>query len=106
MISRNLIVGALFATVAVAGCSRTDEYSPEVATSAEDIFQGACISCHEMQTEGDKSYIFKLTADTAKPAVIAEKITKGSLMMPGFPNIKGEQLAGLSQFVITNSKVN
>ena len=46
-----------------------------------------------------------MPADKATPAAIAKKITEGGIAMASFPNIKGEELKAVSQYVIENSKV-
>ncbi|MCG8667990.1 MAG: cytochrome c [Pseudomonadales bacterium] len=95
-----VVIGA---AVAMGGCSKSDDYAPEAGADGKAMFETACIGCHAPISEG---IYFELTADKAKPAVIAEKITKGNIAMPGFPNIKGEQLESLSLYVISASKVN
>lgn len=102
MINRTFALALVAASIVVSGCSRTDEYAPEATASGEAIFQTACVGCHEAVSEG---VYFELSADAAKPAAIAEKVSKGSLAMPGFPNIQGEQLTLLSEYVASVSAV-
>jgi len=89
------------AALAMAGCSKPNNYTSAAGASGADIFKAACIECHKMEN----GRIFELTADKANAAVIARKISEGGAIMPSFPNIKGEELKGLSQYVIENSKV-
>lgn len=89
------------AALAMAGCSKPNNYTPAAGASGADIFKAACLECHKI--EGGK--IFELAAEKANPAAIADKVTKGGPIMPSFPSIKGEELAGLGKYVIENSKV-
>lgn len=89
------------AALAVAGCSKTNDYAPATGTSGENIFKAACAECHKKED----GKIFELSGDKANAAAIAKKVTNGGMMMPSFPNIKAEELTGLGQYVIENSKV-
>jgi len=89
------------AALAMAGCSKPNNYTPAAGASGADIFKAACIECHKIEN----GKIFELTADKANAAVIAKKITEGGKIMSSFPNIKGEELKAVSQYVIENSKV-
>ena len=102
MINRKSLLGLLGLTLAVSGCSRSNDYTPPADATGEAMFQVACIGCHEAGNDGKH---FELSADKAKPSVIAEKITGGSLAMPGFPNVKGDKLTQLSEYAISVSKV-
>lgn len=89
------------AALAMAGCAKTNNYTPAAGASGEDIYKAACAECHKK--EGGK--IFELSGDKASAAAIAKKVTEGGMMMPSFPNIKAQELTGLGQYVIENSKV-
>ena len=89
------------AALAMAGCSKPNNYTPAAGASGADIFKAACLECHKIEN----GKIFELAADNAGAAAIAKKITEGGKIMSSFPNIKGEELKGLSQYVIDNSKV-
>jgi len=89
------------AALAMAGCSKPNNYTPAAGASGADIFKAACLECHKIEN----GKIFELTADKASAAAIAKKVTEGGTIMPTFPNIKAEELKGLSQYVIENSKV-
>jgi mono/diheme cytochrome c family protein len=102
VINRTIVLAILGASVALGGCSRSDEYAPAANVNGKAMFEAACASCHEA-TDGK---YFELKAESATPAAIADKITNGGLVMPGFPNIKGEQLEELSKYVISVSKVD
>jgi len=89
------------AALAMAGCSKPNNYTPAAGVSGADIFKAACIECHKIEN----GKIFALAADKANAAAIAKKITEGGTIMASFPNIKGEELKAVSQYVIENSKV-
>ncbi|MDO8466051.1 MAG: cytochrome c [Gallionella sp.] len=89
------------AALAMAGCSKPNNYTPAAGASGADIFKAACIECHKIEN----GKIFELAADKANAAAIAKKVTEGGKIMSSFPNIKGEELKAVSQYVIENSKV-
>ncbi len=88
--------------LALAGCAGKDEYKPAPGTSGEDIFKAACLECHEPKEDGK---YFELTKEKATPAAISETVAKGGFTMPSFPNISGDELKALSEYVLANSKV-
>jgi mono/diheme cytochrome c family protein len=87
--------------LAIAACSKPNAYAPAAGASGADIFKAACIECHKMEN----GRIFELAADKANAAAIAKKVTEGGVIMASFPNIKGEELKAVSQYVIENSKI-
>jgi len=87
--------------LAMAGCAKTNTYTPATGATGADIFKAACLECHKIEN----GKIFELAADKASAAAIAKKVTEGGLMMAAFPNIKGEELKNVSQYVVENSKV-
>lgn len=87
--------------LAAAGCSKPNTHTPAAGASGADIFKTVCIECHKIEN----GKIFELAANKANAATIAKRITEGGVVMPSFPNIKGEELKSLSQYVIENSKV-
>ena len=89
------------ATLTMVGCSKPNNYTPAAGASGADIFKAACIECHKIEN----GKIFELAADKASAAAIAKRVTEGGTVMPSFPNIKGEELKAVSQYVIENSKV-
>ena len=98
---KKVYVTLALAALALAGCSKTNNYAPAAGASNEDIYKAACFECHKK--ENDK--LFELTGENATASAVAKKVTEGGLMMPSFPNIKGEALAGVSQYVIDNSAI-
>lgn len=87
--------------VAMAGCSKTNPYTPAPGAAGADTFKAACLECHKIEN----GRIFELAADKANAAAIAKKIAEGGVMMSSFPNIKGDELKAVSQYVAENSKV-
>lgn len=96
----NRLIALFFIAGALAACSKTSEYSPDTGATGEEIFAAACAECHK----AEEGHIFELEGDEASPSAIANKINKGGLMMTAFPEIKGESLDKLTQFVLANNK--
>lgn len=92
------IVLSLGAMAVLAGCAGSNDYTPAAGAPGGKIYADACSGCHKAISE------FAIPADKANAAAIAEKVGKGSMMMPSFPNIKGEGLDALTQYVVENSK--
>ncbi len=88
------------ALVGLAGCSKTDPYTPPENASGEDIFYASCSKCHK--PEADR--VMSLSSKMATREAIIEKVQKGSMGMTAFPNIKGEAAERLAEFVLSNSK--
>ena len=86
----------------LAGCAGKEEYTPAPGASGEDIFKTACAECHEPKEHGK---VFELDEEKATPSAIAETVNKGGFFMPSFPNITGDSLKELSEYVLTVSKV-
>ncbi len=96
-----LYVAAALAVVTASGCSKTNDFTPKAGASGEDIFNTGCFECHDYRADP----LFVLSKDMGSAQAIAEKIGKGSLGMPSFPNIQGEDLQKLSEYVLSKSKV-
>lgn len=80
------------------GCSK--DYTPDAKATAESMYQTACAECHKKDAQ---AMIFTFDSKNANVAYISERIGKGNMMMPKFPNIKGEQLNKLSEYILKNS---
>ena len=96
--------GLLFTAVALAtlvGCSKTDTYTPAENASGEDIFYANCTKCHKPESA---NVVMALSSSMANKDAIIQKIQKGSMGMPAFPNIKGEPAQRVAEFVLTHSK--
>lgn len=94
-----LFAGLILLMVALSGCSKSSDYTPTAGMSGADIFMGACLNCHK--TEG--GVIFSLDKNSANLDAVSAKILKGSMMMPSFPNIQGEELTSIAAYVLKNS---
>jgi len=95
----NLLLTAV-ALAALAGCSKTDTYTPPETASGEDIFYANCTKCHKPETGA----VMSLSSSMMNKDAIIQKVQKGSMGMPSFPNIKGEPAQRLAEFVLKNSK--
>lgn len=96
-------INVLFAAAALAtlaGCSKTDTYTPAENASGEDIFYTNCTKCHKPEAGS----VMSLSSSMANKDAIIQKVQKGSMGMPAFPNIKGEPAQRLAEFVLANSK--
>ncbi len=95
------IVLTILAAIMVSGCTKTNEFTPELNADSETIFKLACAECHNPVG----GQIFILDGDMATVSAISNQISTGNMAMPSFPNIKGDVLTKLAQYVIDNSKV-
>ncbi len=95
-----LLLTAAASTLVLTAC--TNEYTPSEQANGEEIFKAACISCHK-PIEGKDTIYYELSADKMNQAYIEAKITEGSLMMPKFPNLTGENLSAVSQYALEHS---
>jgi mono/diheme cytochrome c family protein len=93
-----LLTAAALATLA--GCSKTDTYTPPENASGEDIFYTNCTKCHKPEAGS----VMSLSSSMSNKDAIIQKVQKGSMGMPAFPNIKGEPAQRLAEFVLANSK--
>lgn len=92
----------LFAALIIsftAGCSKSSDYTPPKEASGEDIFKASCVECHKEAAPK----LFELAEDSATTDAIKKRIAEGNMMMPKFPNIQGESLDKLAEYVLTNS---
>ena len=89
------------ALVSLVGCSKTDNYAPSESASGEDIFYANCTKCHKPEAAGN---VMILSSAMANKDAIIQKLHKGSMSMPAFPNIKGEPAQRLAEFILANSK--
>lgn len=95
------LAAAIAVVVTATGCAKTNDFTPKANASGEDIFNTACFECHDYKADP----LFVLGKDMATAQAIAEKVSKGSLGMPSFPNIQGEDLQKLAEYVVGKSKV-
>ncbi len=92
MISTGLLLSA---------CS--NDYSPPQETDGQQMFQAACSECHEPLPDQPIDMFYELSQENANIAYVSKKITNGGFTMPKFPNIKGDKLKQLSQYVLDHS---
>ena len=90
----------VLALASLVGCSKTDNYTPPATASGEDIFYANCTKCHKPETGS----VMALSSSMANKDAIIQKVQKGSMGMPAFPNIKDESAQRLAEFVLANSK--
>jgi len=83
-------------------CAGKDDYTPSSGTTGEKIFKTVCVECHEPKEHGK---YFELDKAGATPDAIAGIVNKGNFLMPSFPNIVDGELKSLSEYVLSNSKV-
>lgn len=92
-------ISVIVASVAVlSACSGTKDYTPPAGATGIDMYTASCASCHN----GEFSH-WKLEEGERNAEYIQKVINSGTMGMPSFPNIKGEQLETLTQFVLENS---
>ncbi|MBA4142699.1 MAG: cytochrome c [Nitrosospira sp.] len=89
------------ALASLAGCSKSDNYTPAENATGEDIFYANCTKCHKPVTA---DAVMILNPSTANVNAIIDKVQNGSARMPSFPNIKGEPAQRLAEFIMANSK--
>ncbi len=82
------------------GCSK--DYNPSDNETGISMYQTACSQCHKKDAKG---FIFSFDSDNANVDYIQQRVESGSLMMPKFPNIQGEKLQQLSEYILKNSMV-
>jgi cytochrome c551 len=92
---------ATVALIGLAGCTRTNDYTPPADATGEAIFTAACVGCHE--SKGD--HTFELNEEMTDKNAIAKKITEGGTFMPSFPNIQGQALDDLAAYVQLRNKI-
>lgn len=90
----------LLGGIVLTGCSKTNDFTPTAGATGEETFKAACASCHE--AKGD--HVFELSADASSTAALSKKVSEGGMMMPSFPNIKGQELSDLVGYVQSQSK--
>ena len=89
-------MGFIMASSALlAACSGTNDYTPATGTTADNMYIAACSSCHS-----GEFFHWQMTPEEANAGYVKKMIAEGTMGMPSFPNIKGEQLEVLTQFVL------
>ncbi len=98
---KRMIIGLPLTLLLATGCSKSNDYSPASDATAEDVFKTTCIECHQPKEGG---HYFELDKNMANATAIANKVSQGSFMMPAFPNIQGDSLQRLSEYVLSQNK--
>jgi len=98
---KRILIGLPLMLLLLTACLRTDEYSPAANATGEDVFNNACIGCHQPKEGG---HYFELDSGMANVAAISARVSKGGFIMPAFPNIKDELMHSLSEYVLTLNK--
>ena len=94
------LILASCAFIALAGCSKTDTYTPSDTISGEEIFNLNCTKCHKPEIGA----VIRLSSGKTSKEAILKQIQSGSMSMPAFPNIKGEPGERLAKYILENSK--
>ena len=81
----------------IAGCSGSNSYTPAAGVPGGKIYADACANCHSAAQK------FEIAADIATIEAVSNKIKQGSLGMPSFPNIQGDALKAVAEYVVKNS---
>lgn len=85
--------------IILSGCSR-DKYMPEAGATPETIFKEACVKCHSPVN----GKVMALSPEMANVDAIIDRIRNGKgLGMPAFPNLMGDTVVDLAQYVLENS---
>ena len=91
------ILAALIVSLVQGIPSPEDAYRP-TTVSGKDVFLEACAKCHGVTGEGS-GLAPSLKGRGLSVAHIQQRVKFGTGKMPSFPNIDGEALKNLSQFV-------
>ena len=97
---KRLLLLTASAGLFLTGCS--NDYTPVANATGEDIFKGACMECHEA-VEGKENIFYEVASEKRNADFFADKVSSGSLLMPKFPNINGEDLKAVSQYAFEHS---
>ncbi|MCF7970071.1 MAG: cytochrome c [Methylococcaceae bacterium] len=87
--------------LSLTACS--DDYTPRPTSSAKTIYLEACADCHSGEPENPEMYYWSINPKNINARYIAHKVNAGSLTMPGFPNIQGESMRKLSEYVLQHN---
>lgn len=94
-----LLVGC--ALIVLSGCSR-DKYMPEAGATPETIFKEACVKCHSPVN----GKVMALSPEMANAESIINRVRNGKgLAMPAFPNLMGDSVVDLAQYILENSEI-
>ncbi len=84
----------------LSGCVRNSDYMPPAGATGEKIFKEACVQCHTPVM----GKVMILRAETADREAIIERVRNGKgFRMPAFPNLRGDSVQNLADYVLENS---
>ncbi|MBE0469429.1 MAG: cytochrome c [Methyloprofundus sp.] len=98
---RHKQLSLLILTLSLVACS--DDYTPRPTSSGKTIYLEACARCHSGEPENPKMYYWSINPKNINARYIAYKVNAGSLTMPNFPNIQGESMRKLSEYVLQHN---
>jgi len=87
--------------LSLTACS--DDYVPRATSPGRTIYLEACARCHSGEPENPKMYYWSINPKNINARYIAHKVNAGSLTMPAFPNIQGESMRKLSEYVLQHN---
>lgn len=89
-----------FLLFTLGGCARKNDYMPPAGATGEKIFKGACVQCHTPV----KGKVMILKPEMANKEAIIERVMNGKgFGMPAFPNLTGDSVQNLAEYVLENS---
>lgn len=88
-------------TLGLVACS--DDYTPRESSPAKTIYLEACARCHAGEPENPKRYYWSINSKNINAKYIAHKVNAGGLTMPSFPNIQGESMRKLTEYVLLHN---
>lgn len=85
---------------ALGGCARKNDYMPPAGATGEKIFKSACVQCHSPVS----GKVMILRPEMANKEAIVERVRNGKgFGMPAFPNLTGDSVQSLVEYVLENS---
>lgn len=88
------------ALIVLTGCSR-DKYMPTAGATPETIFKEACVKCHTPVN----GKVMALSPEMANVDAIINRVRNGKgLAMPAFPNLMGDSVVDLAEYILENSE--
>jgi len=96
-----LVIVIVISSVYLLFSSRTSDYQPRTDDPLQ-IYREACAHCHGDKGQGT-GLLYPAFKNNLKMEEISRAITKGSFLMPAFPNIKDDTLQVLIRFMETEA---
>jgi len=92
----------LSSLITLSACS--NDYTPPKNIDGEGIFKMTCAKCHSPEPASQPLAIFNLAPENANASYIANKVHGGGMTMPKFPNITGDKMQLLSNYVLKHNE--